>query len=390
MRISDQEYNRLKVLKVLRTVEPVARTDLALQSGLTGGTITAIVGDLVRRGLVIEEKVNDGGLGRPRVNLRLNPDAAYVAGVIFNEHGLVVEIVNMKGESLFSAIRPWVPDPRFSRLADQIVEALTFAIENAPVPRAKIARVGIGLAAITDAIHGVIEYFESFEPGPFPMAATVEQRIGIPVTVDNDLNALARAEHWFGSGAGLDDFTLIHLDLAVGSARYADGQLHAGTHGIRPELGHIKIIPQGGRPCHCGANGCLVAYSSISGIVGQAADLRGSEPSHWSMMHRDFAALVGEARRGDPEIIAIFERAGWYLGVGLANHINVQDPDKILILCSAEGFVELISPSLFESLRVNTLPALRGRAIIEFKAMNESFYQKGCAAMVADQLYLGR
>lgn len=388
VRITDQEHNRLQILKLLRVAEPLARTELAARSGLTGGTITAIVGDLVARGLVIEEKM-PAKRGRPRVNLRLNPDAAYVAGVQLSYGRLIVEIVNLKGESIHSFEAPPRHTGRLADLADEMADAIEQAIAASGVARSAIVRVGIGLPAIVDSVQGLILHFETFDPGPFAFAAPIAARLGIPVTIDNDLNALAHAEHWFGTSAGLDDFTLIIVELAVGSTRYQNGRLFAGSHGIHPELGHTKIVPDG-RPCFCGGRGCLDAYASIWGIVGQAAELRGQEVPHWSVMHGALVALLAESRSGDEAITEIFRRAGTYLGIALANHVNVQDPDRITVLNPVPGFVEHIEDRIRQSLHDNTLRALRGRALLEFKPLDERLRQRGSAAMVAEQLYLGR
>lgn len=388
MRITDQEYNRLQILKLLRMSEPLARTELAERSGLTGGTITAIVGDLVARGMVIEEKV-PGKRGRPRVNLRLNPDGAYVAGVQLAYGRVIAEIVNLKGESIHRYDAPSRHTGQLADLADEMADAVEAAIATSGVARSAIAQVGIGLPAIVDSERGVILHFETFEPIPFAFAAPVTERLGIPVTIDNDLNALAHAEHWFGTGAGLDDFTLIVVDLAVGSARYQHGRLFAGSHGIHPEIGHTKIVPDG-RLCFCGGRGCLDAYASIWGIVGQAAELRGKEVPHWSVMHHALVELLAESSGGDPAVAEIFQRAGTYLGIALANHVNVQDPDRITVLNPIPGFVEHIEDSIRQSLHDNTLRALRGRALLEFKPLDERLRQRGSAAMVAEQLYFGR
>lgn len=388
MRITDQEYNRLQILKLLRVAEPLARTELAERSGLTGGTITGIVGDLVARGLVIEEKVA-GARGRPRVNLRLNPDGAYVAGVQLIYGRVIAEVVNLKGESIHRYDAPSRHTGRLADLAVEMADAVEAAIATSGVARSAIAQVGIALPAIVDGERGTVLHFETFEPVPFVFAVPIAERLGIPVTIDNDLNALAHAEHWFGSSAGLDDFTLVVVDLAVGSARYQHGRLFAGGHGIHPEIGHTKIVPDG-RPCFCGGRGCLDAYASVWGIVGQVAELRGEEVPPWYELQHALVALLGESSAGDPVVAEIFQRAGTYLGIALANHVNVQDPDRITVLNPIPGFVEHIEDSIRQSLHDNTLRALRGRALLEFKPLDERLRQRGSAAMVAEQLYLGR
>jgi predicted NBD/HSP70 family sugar kinase len=391
MRTSDQEFNRLTALKKLRATEPVSRTDLANLSGLTGGTITAIVSDLVERGLVIEEKVASATRGRPKVNLRINPDGAFVVGTTLTTDGqLLAEISNLRGDSIFAYSEPLSQETRLDALARQFADVTASAIAASPVATSDISLVGLGLPAILDNRTGVVQFIEVFQGAPFPFAEAVEGQLGIPVRADNNINLLARAEHWFGVAAGVDDFTLIVLDLGMGGSWYRQGQLIVGSHGIGAELGHIKIVPENGRPCHCGGHGCLQAYSSISGIVQQACELAGEPgPPHYRM-RKIFRELASRAKAGDTAIVQLFQRAGSYLGTGVANHINMQDPDRIIVLAREPELIELISDPFFGALHRDTLPALRDLAKVTFKQLDEQSYSHGAVAMVLEQLYQSR
>lgn len=391
MRVSDQQFNRLTVLKRLRAAEPVSRTELARLSGLNGATITAIVGDLVERGMVREDRVATSSPGRPRVNLSINPEGAFVAGATLTDGGRISgEIVDLRGQSVFPFSEPARLTARFADVAGQFVEVIARAIATCPIPNERISQVGIGLPAILDNRSGVVEFLETFEPGPFPFGAFVEERLGIPTRIDNTMNLLARTENWFGAGAEVQDFTLVLLDLGVGAARYQDGQLMVGSHGIEAELGHTKIVPEGGRPCHCGARGCLQTYSSVAGIVEQCHEILGVPPVHFSRLRAPFGECLAAAEAGDERIRAVFSRAARYLGIGVANHINMQDPERVVIVSRDNGLVQAISADFYAALDENTLPALRNRMRVTFKTLNQTAYAKGAAAMMLERLYLSR
>lgn len=388
MRMSDQQFNRLIVLKKLRAAQPVSRTELAGLSGLTGGTITAIIADLVRRGLIIEEKVEIGGRGRPKINLSINPHGAFVVGATLSDEGpVLIDIVDLNGVSVFSCAPRLAPTTIWDDLAGQLAAVIAKSIEASPVSKENIAQVGIGLSAIIDNRSGTALMMETFEPGPFPFAGAVAHRLGIPVHLDNSMNLLARAEHWFGDATGVDDFTLVILDLALGGACYRDGQLVVGSRGIEAELGHTKIIAENGRLCHCGATGCLQTYCAISGIVGQYREAQGLPELHYLDLRNAFGEMVKEASKGNMLVLGIFQRAGRYLGVGIANHVNMQDPDRIVILCREPDLVSLISAPFFEALQQNILPALYDRTRFAFNELTSHSYSKGAAAMVLEQVY---
>lgn len=391
MRINDQAYNRLSALRRLRTAEPVSRTELARLTGLNGGTITAIVRDLVERGLILEERIPSPSRGRPRVNLRINPEGAYVVGATMTDDArLLAEVADLRGQSIASSSAVFHGTAGLENLARQFAGVVRGAIAASPIAPDRIAQIGIGLPAIVDSRSGVVEFFETFADLPFPFAAAIEDELRIPTRIDNNINLLARAEHWFGAGTGVEDFTLILLDLGLGAARYQGGQLVVGSHGLAIELGHTKIVPEGGRPCHCGGHGCLQAYGSISAIVYQAAEQAGEAPPEVLDLRKKFAGLVQRARSGDAAIVALFENAGRLLGRGIANHINMQDPGQVIMLTRGRDLAELISGPFFEALNRDTLSVLDARERTLFRQTDETSFARGAAAMVLEQLYQDR
>lgn len=385
--MSDPEYNRLSLLKALRLAEPVSRTDLARMTGLNGGTVTAVVRDLVDRGLLVEERVASAGMGRPKLNLRIDPDGAFVVGATLTTDGrLIAELVNLRGETILTGGEPVRPATRLDALAAQFAEVVTKLVQQAAIPN-RIAQIGIGLPAMVDHPGGTVEFLETFEDAPFAFAAHVEALTGIRTRIDNNINLLARAEHWFGDGAGTEDFSIVLFDLGLGAASYQAGQLHLGRHGIEAELGHMKIVPDGGRPCQCGALGCLQAYSSVSGIVEQYCEIAGERPPGIFELQSRCDELAARARAGDGDILALFVRAGHYLGTGIANHVNMQGPDRIVILFPDANLQSLIEGPLLERMRRDVLPILYDRIDLRFGIMEERRYARGAAAMVLESLF---
>lgn len=390
MRMSDQQHNRLMVLKRLRKAQPVSRTELATISGLTGGTITAIIADLVGRGLIIEERVETGNRGRPKLHLSINPRGAFVVGATLRsdlEGALVIDVSDLAGNSMFSHVASLAPTTCWDELARQFADAITDGVAASEIALNDIAQVGIGLPAIVDNRNGMAINMETFEPGPFPFAEAVEKRLGIPVRLDNIMNLLARAEHWFGGAIAVDDFTMVYLDLGLGAGCYRGGQLIIGNHGIEAELGHTKIVADHGCLCHCGAHGCLQAYSSISGIVGRYRDAQGLAMVPFFQMNTVLEEMISKARSGDTAVLDIFHRAGRYLGIAISNHINMQDPDRVVILCRQPGLVELIKAPFFDAVERNTLPPLFDQTTVSFGEMTPQSLAKGAVAMVLERLY---
>jgi len=388
MRLTDQEFNRVLVLKKLRASEPVARTDLVGLTGLTGGTITAITADLVRRGIVIEEKVATSGPGRPRVNLRINPQGRYVVGTTpTNEGELLTEIVNLRGESLGFAKAALTRDTTIEGLARQFITALEQALAEWDVPREEIYRIGIGIPGIVNNRTGIVEHIISLESGPVDFGGIVGGALGVATLIDNSTNLLARAEHWYGAAAHADDFTLINIDLGIGAALYRGGQLVTGVHGMAAEFGHTKVVPDAGRACYCGGIGCLQAYCSVQSIMEQSCAQLGRPLPDFDRMNAAFDGLMAEQAAGRIDIAPILEQASHYLGVAVANHITMQDPEAVVILGPKFAMIDELRSIFFDALERNTFPALRRRTRLHFQLGDKSAYARGAAAMVLEQIY---
>ena len=388
MRLSDQEYNRLRLLKTIRRAQPVARTDLTQLTGLAAGTISELTRELVARNILVEERA-PLRRGRPRVELRLNPNAAHAVAIGLGfRWTAMVEIVDMTGRCVFSHEEKLPFTRSIGELAQAFAAAVDHAIGASPFVNDDIHCVGVTLPAITDVINGIVHWMVMYPEEPTPFAAIMEDRLGIPVIVDNGGNVLARAEHWFGDGPMLDDFTLFAISIGMATAYYSQGMLWVGAHGFNPELAHAKVVFENGRPCYCGTSGCMAAYSSGYAIVEQYREAKGLPPVGVADMLASMRAIAAEARAGDGEAKALFERAGLYLGTVLADHINGHDPARIVLLYDEPAYVEMIRPAAEAALAKNVIPPLRGRAVVEFRPFDdEETNRKGAAALALEQIY---
>ncbi len=388
MRISDYELNRLQVLEAIRRSEPVARTDLVKLTGLAGGTITQLTADFVRRGVVIEEKAATGGMGRPRMGLRINATGGYVLSVFTLPHGrAAIEIVNLRGDRIFSREEPIKRVATLEAWGRQLAALIDETISASPVPREQISRVGIVIHGVVDNVRGVVHWLMSFPDRGVPFAALMEKRLQIPVVIDNDANVIARAEHWFGEESQLDDFSVIIVDQGVASAHYVDGALWTGAHGINSELGHTKISFGATHPCYCGMTGCLATHCAIFGIVARVCELRGTETPLTEHLLAAFRQFASDARNGDPQAREVFDLAGRMLGVAAANMLNDRDPGRIIVMSFEPDMIPMIAAAFSAALEANTLPPGSGRANVQFKLLDVEHYRKGSAALALEQIY---
>lgn len=391
MRLDDAQFNRLQVLKTLRRTEPVSRTELAAATGLNAATITGIVSDLVARGMVVEEKVSPAGMGRPRMNLKLASGRHFTIGATMRDDGRIdVGIVDLRGREVFAVCIKIKPLDRLEALAEHVAGHIADTLRASGIERERILQVGIGLPAVIDCDAGVVHFLETFEPGPCPFAAIVEGIVGIPVSVDNNASLLASCEHWYGDRAANDNVVVVVIGLGLTAATYRDGQVRTGRHGFEPEFGHVKIVPVGGRPCICGGRGCLQAYSSISGVIDQIRERAGKKPmSSWNM-HARFASVVQEDGAFTPHARDVLDDAGTLLGTAVANLVNMDDPERVVLLVSDNMFREGVEQHFHAAFDAALYPPLRGKAEVCFKLFNVGMYARGAAALTLERFYQSR
>ena len=182
----------------------------------------------------------------------------------------------------------------------------------------------------------------------FELKAELERRLGWPVFLENDANAAAVGEMWMGAARGCCDVISVTLGTGVGGGVILDGKLWRGSHGSAGEIGHTTVDPFSGLKCKCGNTGCLELFASATAIVRMTRENLSLFPESTLKSERLTAAKVYEAgRNGDELALAVFRRFGMYLGIGLANLINLIDPQIIVISGGAVNGWDLFAPEMY-------------------------------------------
>lgn len=182
----------------------------------------------------------------------------------------------------------------------------------------------------------------------FELKAELERRLGWPVFLENDANAAAVGEMWMGAARGCCDVISVTLGTGVGGGVILDGKLWRGSHGSAGEIGHTTVDPFSGLKCKCGNTGCLELFASATAIVRMTRENLSLVPESTLKSEELTAAKVYEAgRNGDELALAVFRRFGLYLGIGLANLINLIDPQIIVISGGAVNGWDLFAPEMY-------------------------------------------
>ncbi len=209
----------------------------------------------------------------------------------------------------------------------------------------KIKAIGVGVPGIADDkgninIFSNIRVFENY-----PMAKELSQEFKLPVFVDNDANNAATGEFLFGAGKGMNNFFVITVGTGIGAGIFINGKIYHGKNGCAGEVGHM-LIDLDGRPCGCGNYGCWEAFASASAIIKRAKSLvrKGVKTTLIKYYPDNINAkvIVEEAKAGDKISMEIFDEMCRYLGLGIANIVNILNPECCIIGGGVSGSKEFL------------------------------------------------
>lgn len=310
--------NRGLVLQLIAAGTDVARPDISRRTGLTKMTITNIVSELIEQGYVEEQNVAaTAAVGRNPITLDIAPHAPKTVGLYISRETVTVILADLKLRVLFSRSR-FLQNETADSLLDKLSELTEMAVARTADPL-----LGIGIASIgplDKRTRTLLNPTNFFGIRDLPLAERLEARFGLPVYLQNDMDAAAMAERLFGHGQQLDNFLYIGLSNGIGSGLISDGRPYRGGSGYSGEIGHISI-DHAGPPCGCGSRGCLELYASMPTVLSRLQEAVG-EP----LTYADLAQLEHH-----PACVPIFTDITEKLATALVGTVNLLDPQFLFI-----------------------------------------------------------
>jgi len=258
--------------------------------------------------------------GQPKA-IGIDIGGTKIAGGVVTEAGRILDRTRV----------PTPPDDESATLA-----ALFAAVDELLARHRRVDAIGVGAAGLVEWPGGRARWAPHNSYRRLELRRLLHERTGLPTTVDNDANAAAWAESRFGAGAGGGDLVLVTVGTGIGGGLVLGGHLYHGEHGFAGELGHLIVAPDGDR-CACGNRGCLEAMASGStlGRLGREA-AAGDPGGRLAALAGGPGLVTGEvvfaaAGEGDKVALALFERVGHWLGVGIASLVTIFDPDLVVV-----------------------------------------------------------
>jgi N-acetylglucosamine repressor len=368
-----RDINVSLLIELIRRAGQISRAELARQSQLSAPAVSTIVERLLNRGIVVEITTAPSSGGRPPVLLSVDPKAGYVVGIKLRGDGLTTVVCDLDATIITSVDNYFslVGDPMAA--IDAIEAEARRALRKAKVPLSKVLGIGVGLSGIIDSSTGVCRYSHLLQWSDVELSGPLRRRMGFPVWVENDVNALAVAEKWAGDALTANDFLTLSVGRGVGLGIVIDRSLYRGAQGASGEFGHMIVEP-GGPKCECGRFGCLEALVGEGAIRRRIGERKGHEIS------RDELQTLIEL--GDAAAIEVVENAGRKLGMAVANVVTLLNPELLVICGEGTSLGDTFLDPIVDAVREQTFANLGRNLDVRIQSWGDDAWAVGAATLV--------
>ncbi len=334
-----RDINRQIVLNYVREREPISRATIARESALQRSTISEIVEVLTGEGLVEEIGEGESTGGRRPTLLRLRTVGAIAIGVNITPTCTTVASSDLAGVVVQEEAFP--TDPRLEGTLSRIIEIVRkFSAHSS------IEGIGVSVPGLVTPATGNAIFVPYFKWRDLPIGDMISQATGLPVTIDNDANAVGLAELWFGRPEVRDarDFIFVLVADGVGTGIIFDGQVYRGMRGAAGEFGHMIVGSNAPVPCSCGNDDCWEAFASERAAIARYNKLSGTNRAP------NFAGLIDRALDGEQNAKTALTETARYLGIGISNLVVGLSPEAVIVGGAITRAWPLIEKALTEKI----------------------------------------
>ncbi|WP_119070830.1 ROK family transcriptional regulator [Aggregatilinea lenta] len=383
-----REQNLTTILRTMKQTAPVSRAQLAALTQLNKTTVSSLVEELIGLGLIHETGLDTSGGGRPATLLELNPQAEHAIGVEIGDGFVLVVLCDLTGHIIWRGI----VETEFKAAPDDVITQAFALVDKAVVISRSHGEVllglGVVLSGIVDVDAGVLRFSPGFQWHDIPVGQLFEDHIGLPVYVENNANAAAIGEHFFGAAHASADFIFILAGIGIGGGLFLNGDIYRGAVGMAGELGHANFMQGGNLPCRCGDRGCWETTANQMSLINRVrAALDAGQPS---ILHQiieatgqplNFSTIHDAADAGDAVALDALAETGMALGTGIAAIINIFNPGQVVIGGSMSRASEYLLPAIQAMIDQHALTQAREHVRVVVSEFGENAIAVGAATL---------
>ena len=387
-----RKINKSLILNTLRLHAPISRAQVANVTGLTRGTVSNIVNVLIEDGLVFEDKLQDSKIGRPSILLGLRADGGAVIGVEIGVDFISVLLTNFVAETLWEIRVQTTALQSQTDIINQAENYIDQALSIAKEHRLTPLGIGVGLPGLVNVRQGNLVMAPNLHWKNVPLRLILNQRFHLPVYIENEANLAALGEYYFGVARNVDNFIYLSSDIGLGGGIVIDGRLFRGGHGYGGEIGHIQRNPQG-EECGCGRIGCWETQVGPRAVLHRVKKEFQKYPDQslldvcsGNLENLTFDIVVKFALNGDVICRQAIEEVAVNLGVGIADLVNIFNPDLIVIGGAFIQGKEILHSIIEKTIFSNTLQPATDNLQIKFSERSTEACVLGAVAVVLDDI----
>lgn len=342
MKTADQllvkQINKILVLNTIYRERTISRAEISKLTGLNKSTVSALVDELLSEGLVLEIGIGESQGGRKPINLAINSEFGSVIGIDLGVNYVLSILTNFAGDIIWEKR---VATNNVMNSQEQNVDHLFTLIretmQHAPLTRCGIIGIGVGAPGMVNYDQGYILSAPNLLWENIKLKDIIEDEFNIPTLVDNEANAGAIGEKWFGFGKKISELVYVSAGTGIGAGIVINNELYRGARGLAGEIGHMTVDVHGIK-CTCGNIGCWEEYASEKALLRYLKENAAKHPDSLLLAEGSLNPdsltifkIAEAAKKGDSLAIAGLKNIGYYLGVGIANLINVFDPKCVVV-----------------------------------------------------------
>ncbi len=379
-----KNMNMANVLERIQQTNGISRAQIAKDTGLTPATVTNLVSELLKDGVIKECKTGESNGGRRPIILKMNPGKYAIASVYISPDKIEFMLLNLLAEEIYYSYIDYGKANDINECIEFIASHYNSAKNSF---RRKIIGVSIGMHGIVDTSSGTSVFAPNLGWHNVELKKILEKKIDAPIFIDNDVRLMTLAEVWFGKAKNVSDMVYLYIGKGIGSTIIAGKEVYGGSSSAAGEIGHFSIDANGPL-CSCGNRGCLQSFANTTAIEQYIKDAILATGSSTALTRNSTPdELVSAYKNGDEASQLVFEKEASYLTIAIGNIINMLNPEMIVIDSAINGFSELIIPYIEKQLPNRSMKYQREACSIKHSALGKKAVLKGGAALVFKQVY---